>query len=125
MADKKPLILGATALKPVERHWWEVVRDLIYNPKNGEYFTRTPKSWALITVFYLIYYSLLFCFWAAMMTIFLQTIPNVEDKVGPKWQSENSIIGVSPGRASLGVPENSGFMDVEKILKIVHVKNKF
>ena len=28
-------------------------------------------------------------------------------------------------RASLGVPENSAFMDVEKILKIVHVKNKF
>ena len=31
----------------------------------------------------------------------------------------------SSNSRSLGVPENSAFMDVEKILKIVHVKNKF
>jgi len=97
MADKKPEILGATAFKPVERHGWEAVRYLIHNPETGEYFTRTPKSWALITVFYLIYYSLLACFWAAMLTIFLQTIPNVEDKAGPRWHTVNSIIGESPG----------------------------
>lgn len=97
MADKKPEILGATAFKPVERKGWEAVRYLIHNPETGEYFTRTPKSWALITVFYLIYYSLLACFWAAMLTIFLQTIPNVDDKLGPRWTTEYSIIGVSPG----------------------------
>jgi len=84
MADTKPAVLGATAFKPVERHGWEAVRYLIHNPETGEFFTRTPKSWALITVFYLIYYSLLACFWAAMLTIFLQTIPNVEDKAGPR-----------------------------------------
>jgi len=96
MADK-PAVLGATAFKPVERHGWEAVRYLIHNPETGEYFTRTPKSWALITVFYLIYYTLLACFWAAMLTIFLQTIPNVEDKLGPRWTTDSSIIGVSPG----------------------------
>lgn len=97
MADTKPAVLGATAFKPVERHGWEAVRYLIHNPETGEFFTRTPKSWALITVFYLIYYSLLACFWAAMLTIFLQTIPNVEDKAGPRWTTDYSIIGVSPG----------------------------
>jgi len=97
MADKKPEILGATAFKPVERTGWEAVRYLIHNPDTGEYFTRTPKSWALITVFYLIYYSLLACFWAAMLTIFLQTIPNVEDHAGPRWHTSSSIIGESPG----------------------------
>jgi len=93
MADSKPTILGGTAIKPKERHGWEAVRYLIHNPETGEIFTRTPKSWLLITVFYLIYYSCLAGFWAAMLNIFFLTLEDHQ----PKWQNENSLIGVSPG----------------------------
>lgn len=94
MADaKKPAVLGGTAIKPVERKGWEAVRYLIHDPDKGEYFTRTPKSWALITGFYIIYYSCLAAFWAAMLAIFLSTIS--EDQ--PKWIGTASLIGESPG----------------------------
>lgn len=93
MADSKPTILGGTAIKPKERKGWEAVRYIIHNPETGEIFTRTPKSWLLITVFYLIYYSCLAGFWAAMLNIFFLTLENHQ----PKWQNENSLIGVSPG----------------------------
>lgn len=88
MADNKPAVLGGTAIKPKERHGWEAVRYLVHNPETGEYFTRTPKSWALIIVFYLIYYSCLAGFWAAMLNIFFLTIPDHS----PKWKTDLSII---------------------------------
>jgi len=91
--DKKPAVLGATAFKPVERKGWEAVRYLIHDPDKGEYFTRTPKSWALITGFYIIYYSCLAAFWAAMLMIFFTTLKDGE----PKWIGAESLIGVSPG----------------------------
>jgi len=92
-ADKKPAVLGATAFKPVERKGWEAVRYLIHDPDKGEYFTRTPKSWALITGFYIVYYSCLAAFWAAMLMIFFTTLKDGE----PKWIGAESLIGVSPG----------------------------
>lgn len=93
MADNKPEILGATAFKPVERKGWEAVRYFLHNPETGEYFTRTPKSWALITGFYLIYYSCLAAFWAACLAIFLTTLPDNS----PRWEGPASLIGESPG----------------------------
>ena len=81
MADSKPTILGGTAIKPKERKGWEAVRYIIHNPETGEIFTRTPKSWLLITVFYLIYYSCLAGFWAAMLNIFFLTLEDHQ----PKW----------------------------------------
>ena len=38
---------------------------------------------------------------------------------------EYKLVLIRPTSRSLGVPENSAFVDVEKILKIIHVKNKF
>lgn len=93
MADSKPTVLGGTAIKPKERKGWEAVRYLIHNPETGEIFTRTPKSWLLITVFYLIYYSCLAGFWAAMLNIFFLTLEDHQ----PKWRAADSLIGVSPG----------------------------
>jgi len=93
MADTKPTILGGTAIKPKERHGWEAVRYIIHNPETGEFFTRTPKSWALITGFYIIYYSCLAGFWLAMLNIFFLTL---EEKA-PKWKGANGLIGDSPG----------------------------
>jgi len=88
------MVLGGTAIKPKERKGWEAVQYLIYNKETGEVFTRTPKSWALIFVFYVIYYCCLAAFWAAMLTVFFTTLPEGM----PKWQgAENGIIGQSPG----------------------------
>lgn len=88
-----PPLLGGTAIKPVERHGMEAVRYFFHNPDTGEIMTRTPMSWLLITVFYVIYYSCLAAFWAICMVIFLQTVSYEE----PKWQNTNGIIGESPG----------------------------
>lgn len=88
-----PPLLGGTAIKPVERHGLEAVRYFFHNPDTGEILTRTPMSWLLITVFYVIYYSCLAAFWAICMVIFLQTVSYEE----PKWQNTNGIIGESPG----------------------------
>lgn len=93
MADTKPTILGGTAIKPKERHGWEAVRYIIHNPETGEFFSRTPKSWALITGFYIIYYSCLAGFWLAMLNIFFLTLSDTE----PKWIADNGLIGKSPG----------------------------
>lgn len=93
MADNKPAVLGGTAIKPKERHGWEAIRYIIHNPETGEYFTRTPKSWALITLFYVVYYSLLAAFWAGMLMLFLSTLTDQK----PKWIGAESLIGISPG----------------------------
>jgi sodium/potassium-transporting ATPase subunit beta len=93
MAENKPTILGGTAIKPKERHGWEAIRYIIHNPETGEFLTRTPKSWLLITGFYIIYYSCLAGFWAAMLNIFFLTLT----EEAPKWQNENGLIGTSPG----------------------------
>merc|ERR1712037_634303 len=62
---------------------------------NGTILTRTPLSWLKITVFYLIYYTFLACFWIACLVIFFQTLP--EEESGPKWQQDWGLIGKNPG----------------------------
>lgn len=104
-AKAPPAMVGGTAIKPVERHGLEAIRYLLHNPDTGEILTRTPMSWLLITIFYLIYYSCLAGFWLICMAIFLQTI-NYDE---PRWQAGEdggwSRIGTSPG---LGLrPKNS------------------
>merc|ERR1711862_875018 len=97
MADKKEEMLGAVAIKPVgwDRTGLEAFRYFIYDPDNGTVLSRTPKSWALITIFYTIYYSCLAAFWYVCLLIFFSTLPEAVD--GPKWQQENSLIGINPG----------------------------
>ncbi len=93
MATSQPAILGGTAIKPVERHGWEKVKFFLWDPKAGAVMGRTPKSWALITLFYIIYYSCLAAFWALMLFIFFCTI----NDESPKYIGEESLIGTSPG----------------------------
>ena len=97
MADKKEDMLGAVAIKPEgwDRTGWEAFRYFIYDPNNGTVLSRTPKSWALITIFYTIYYSCLAAFWYVCLLIFFSTLPEAAE--GPKWQQENSLIGINPG----------------------------
>ena len=62
----------------------------------GAIMGRTPMSWLLITVFYIIYYTCLAGFWVACLYIFFQFV----DDEKPRWEQENSLIGRSP---ALGV----------------------
>ena len=59
MADDKsgkpPPLMGATAIRPPERVGAEKYTYILYDPKNGTILTRTPKSWALIILFYCVY----------------------------------------------------------------------
>ena len=71
-------MLGVTAIKPVERHGMEAVKFFLYDRETGAVMGRTPKSWALIILFYTVYYICLAAFWAAMIMVFFQTI---DDKV--------------------------------------------
>lgn len=88
--------IGATAIKPVERHGWEAVSWFLYDRNTGAIMGRTPMSWLLITVFYIIYYTLLAGFWMLCLTIFFQFV----DDHQPRWQQDGSLIGSSP---ALGV----------------------
>jgi len=104
LADIQPL--GGTAIKPEgwDRTGMEAFKYFLYNPKTGEVMTRTPKSWALIFIFYVIYYSCLAAFWIACLQIFFLTLPDAE----PRWTLKESIIGTNPG---VGLrPKNSDKM---------------
>jgi len=116
MADDKsgkpPPLMGATAIRPPERTGAEKYTYILYDPKNGTILTRTPKSWALIILFYCIYYSCLAAFWAACMTIFLKIqidIPG-DDGGRPTWTLGESIIGVRPG---LGIRPAQTYEEVD------------
>jgi len=93
MADKQPL--GGTAIKPVgwDRSGFEAFRYFVYNPDTGAIFSRTPMSWAKITGFYIIYYTLLAAFWLASLQVFFLTVP---DRY-PRWVLDDSLIGSNPG----------------------------
>jgi len=95
MADNAKNQLGGTAIKPVgwDRSGWESFRYFIYDPATGAILSRTPKSWAKITGFYLIYYILLAAFWLTSLQIFFLTI---DEKV-PRWTLDESLIGSNPG----------------------------
>lgn len=86
-------VLGGTAIKPPERKGMEAIRYLIHDPDKGEYFTRTPKSWGLITLFYCIYYTCLAGFWYGLLSLFLMTISPTQ----PYFKTTESIIGTNPG----------------------------
>merc|ERR1712038_1509089 len=93
---EQPLPIGATAIKPVERHGWEAFSWFMYDKNTGAIMGRTPLSWLLITVFYIIYYSCLAGFWALCLFIFYQFIEDHQ----PRWQMADGLIGKSP---ALGV----------------------
>lgn len=114
----EPHILGGTAIKPKERHGWERIRYILHNPETGQILSRTPKSWALITLFYIVYYSFLAAFWALMMFVFWQTL----DMSTPKWIAEQSIIGTSPG-LGLRPEQTDALVDSSMIVFNINQKN--
>jgi len=97
MVKEENTMLGGTAIRPVERHGLEAVSWFLYDRKTGAIMGRTPKSWFLITIFYMIYYSCLAGFWGLCMYIFMHTTITSDQ---PRWLTRDSIIGESP---ALGV----------------------
>eukprot|EP00090_Calanus_glacialis_P045033 TRINITY_DN8125_c0_g1_i1.p1 TRINITY_DN8125_c0_g1~~TRINITY_DN8125_c0_g1_i1.p1 ORF type:complete len:335 (-),score=74.87 TRINITY_DN8125_c0_g1_i1:77-1081(-) len=91
-----PIPIGCSAVKPVERHGMEALSWFLYDKDTGAIMGRTPLSWLLITIFYIVYYAFLAGFWALMLIAFFQFI----DEKEPRWQQDESRIGRSP---ALGV----------------------
>lgn len=65
----------------------------LYNRDTGEVCGRTGKSWALITIFYVIFYGCLAGFFTATIAVFYTTI----DAKYPKLQGKSSLLKGSPG----------------------------
>ncbi|KAM9469152.1 sodium/potassium-transporting ATPase subunit beta-3b [Clarias gariepinus] len=59
--------------------------DFIYNPRTGEFLGRTASSWALIFLFYLVFYGFLAGMFTLTMWVMLQTLddytPRYRDRV--------------------------------------------
>lgn len=68
--------------KPEEKPSW---KDAIYNSRTGEFLGRTATSWALILLFYLVFYVFLAGMFTLTMWVMLQTlddnIPKYQDRV--------------------------------------------
>jgi len=86
--------IGATAIKPDTKEGFAGFLEFLYNKKTGEVLGRSAKSWAQITLFYIVYYSCLAAFWAAMMAAFLNI--SIKDDA-PRWTLDDSLIGSRPG----------------------------
>ncbi|XP_056612466.1 sodium/potassium-transporting ATPase subunit beta-3b [Triplophysa dalaica] len=60
-------------------------KDAIYNPRTGEFIGRTASSWALIFLFYLVFYGFLAGMFTLTMWVMLQTLddytPKYRDRV--------------------------------------------
>jgi len=118
MPGKEAIPIGCSAIKPVERHGWEAVSWFLYDKNTGAIMGRTPLSWLLITIFYIIYYSCLAGFWALMLFIFFQTIDNSE----PKWTHDSgSLIGRSP---ALGVRPGQNWEHIDSSMLIFNKDKK-
>nr|ABO61330.1 Na+/K+ ATPase beta subunit [Doryteuthis pealeii] len=65
----------------------------IYNGETGEICGRTGKSWALITIFYIVFYGFLSSFFIATIAVFYTTV----DEHSPVLQGGSSLLKDSPG----------------------------
>lgn len=67
--------------------------EIIYDPQDGSFFGRTPKSWGQLFLFYFIFYVILAILFAICMQGLLASVDNLK----PKWQLGESLIGTNPG----------------------------
>ncbi|XP_063061714.1 sodium/potassium-transporting ATPase subunit beta-3b [Engraulis encrasicolus] len=67
-------------------------KDFIYNPRTGEFMGRTASSWALIFVFYVVFYGFLAGFFCLTMWVMLQTLPDNMPKYRDRVPSPGLVI---------------------------------
>ena len=85
-----------TARRPPDITFKEKVKKFFFNPEEGSCFGRTPKSWALIILFFICFYTVLFSGWIMCWYVFLQTLED-PGHGSPKYQGSASIITNNPG----------------------------
>jgi len=90
MADKK---LDDFFTRPPTLSRGQQFSKFLYNPSTHEVLGRSAKSWAQITVFYIVLYAFLAGFFAALLTVFFQTL----DENTPRWTMQSSLLGTNPG----------------------------
>ena len=90
-------IVGAAAIKPPgwDREGWESLKYFLHDPDQGTYLGRTPLSWLLITIFYIVFFACLMLFHFALLGVFFQTLPPLSE--GPRYTVDDSLIGSKPG----------------------------
>ncbi|XP_026578485.1 sodium/potassium-transporting ATPase subunit beta-2 isoform X1 [Pseudonaja textilis] len=82
-------------------HEW---KEFIWNPRTHQFMGRTGGSWALILLFYLVFYGFLTALFTLTMWVMLQTV----DPFIPKYQDRLSIPGmmIRPQTESLEISYN-------------------
>ncbi|XP_018577968.1 sodium/potassium-transporting ATPase subunit beta-2 [Anoplophora glabripennis] len=100
MADKK---VNEFYTRPPVLGKWESFRQFLWNSETKQFLGRTGASWGKILLFYLIFYSVLIGFFAAMLAVFYQTL----DMKKPKWELKESLIGDNPGLGFRPMPPES------------------
>ncbi|XP_040283709.1 sodium/potassium-transporting ATPase subunit beta-3 [Bufo bufo] len=91
----------------------------IYNPRSGRILGRTASSWALILLFYLVFYGFLAGLFTLTMWVMLQTL---DDNV-PKYRDRVSFPGlmISPKSAGLEISfSKSDKSSYEVYTKVLH-----
>ncbi|PIO16067.1 hypothetical protein AB205_0036520 [Aquarana catesbeiana] len=91
----------------MNRSWKKVFdefKEFMWNPKTREFMGRTGSSWALIIIFYLVFYAVLSGIFALCLYVMLQTI----DHNYPKYEDRLSYPGlmIRPNIPSLQITFN-------------------
>ncbi|XP_040190713.1 sodium/potassium-transporting ATPase subunit beta-2-like [Rana temporaria] len=91
----------------MNRSWRKVldeIKEFMWNPKTREFMGRTGTSWALIILFYVVFYAVLSAIFVLCLYVMLQTI----DKNYPKYQDRLPYPGlmIRPNIPSLQITFN-------------------
>lgn len=89
--------------RPPKLGKWDSFKIFLWNSETHQFLGRTGASWGKIILFYLLFYAALIGFFAAMLTIFYQTL----DDKKPKWRLDGSLIGTNPGLGFRPMPPES------------------
>ena len=79
-------------------------KEFIWNPRTHQFMGRTGSSWALILLFYLVFYGFLTALFTLTMWVLLQTV----DPFTPKYQDRLSVPGmmIRPKTEALDITYN-------------------
>ncbi|KAL3847632.1 hypothetical protein ACJMK2_018633 [Sinanodonta woodiana] len=87
--------------KPTLKSRFQDFATFLFNADEGTVLGRTARSWGEIGLFYLIFYSCLAGFFAAMMAVFYQTL----DWNIPRLRGADSLLRQNPGLGMRPIPD--------------------